>query len=189
LAEANTPAEDYFKSAMQGAEEDSDTDQRGSTSALTNKTSDIQALDDDEDDEEEESKYKVERKRDPQMNSSAVDTQIGQNGKSASKPNDSVSQSDSDMDLSDSEGEDDTPQESAVVLDDEENTFSDSDDDQSGVDHEGLDEHFLDLTKTVSGGQEDDNDYDPDAELGHLDDKKFQVLAAFVCVDIDVFEK
>ncbi|KAG0292377.1 hypothetical protein BGZ96_004181 [Linnemannia gamsii] len=174
LAEANTPAEDYFKSTKQGAEEDSDTEQRSSKSSLPNRTSAIQVLDDGEDDEEEESKYKVERKRDIQMNSSVANTQGGQNGKSVSKANGTGSGSDSDMDLSESDGEDDSRQESAVVLDNEEDTVSDGDDAQFGVDREGLDEHFLDLTKTVSGGQEDDNDYDPDAELGHLDDKKFQ---------------
>lgn len=182
MAEANTPAEDYFKSTTQGAEEDSDTEQRSSKSSLPNRTSAIQVLDDGEDDEEEESKYKVERKRDTQMNSSAANTQSGQNGKSASKANGTGSGSGSDMDLSDSDGEDDSPQESTVVLDNEEDIISDGDDAQFEVDREGLDEHFLDLTKSVSGGQEDDNDYDPDAELGHLDDKKFQVPSVFVCL-------
>lgn len=180
MAEANTPAEDYFKSTKQGAEADSDTEQGSKKSLLPNGASPIQIADDDDDGEEEESKYKVERKRDSQKNSSAAETQIGQNGQSA---NGAGSGSDSDMDLSDSDREGDGSQESASAQDDEEDAVSDSEDAQSDADRESLDEHFLDLTKTVSGGQEDDNDYDPDAELGHLDDKKFQVLALFVYLD------
>lgn len=175
MAEANTPAEDYFKSTKQDAEADSDTEQQSKKSLLPNGASAIQIADDDDDGEEEESKYKVERKRDTQKNSSAAETQIGQNG--------AGSGSDSDMDLSDSDREDHGFQESAAAQDDEEDVVSDGEDAQSDTDGESLDEHFLDLTKTVSGGQEDDNDYDPDAELGHLDDKKFQVLALFVCLE------
>ncbi|KAF9141848.1 Zinc finger CCHC domain-containing protein 7 [Mortierella sp. GBA39] len=171
LAEANTPAEDYFKSTKQGAEADSDTEQRSKKSSSPNGASSIQIADDSGDGEEEESKYKVERKRDTQKSSSAAETRIGQNSKGAKGAG---SGSDSDMDLSDSDRGGDGSQERAAAQDDEDDVVSDSEDARSDTDGESLDEHFLDLTKTVSGGQEDDNDYDPDAELGHLDDKKFQ---------------
>ncbi|KAK3845367.1 MAG: hypothetical protein J3R72DRAFT_41591 [Linnemannia gamsii] len=165
LAKANAPAEDYFKSTTQGTEADSDNDQEDGALSLPNGTPTINISDDDGEDEEEESKYKVERKR---------DTQNGPNGKQA---NSTGSGSDSDMDLSDSDSES-VPHESIVILDDDEQDENDvvSDDDyaQSEDGDESLDEHVLDLTKTISAGQEDDNDYDPDAELGHLDDKKFQ---------------
>lgn len=163
MAKANTPAEDYFKSTKEGAEADSDTEQQSKKASLPNGASVIQIADDDDDGEEEESKYKVERKRDTQ--------------KSSSTSNGAGSGSDSDMDLSDSDREGDISQESAAAQNDEEDEVSDDEEARSDSDRESLDEHFLDLTKTVSGGQEDDNDYDPDAELGHLDDKKFQVLA------------
>jgi len=153
LAEPSSAVDDYFKAVNQGTELDSENDERKSKAKSPIQNAPIIVIDDDED-----SKYSVEKKKDvdawdAKAAPKAVDVQDDSGSDSDSEglsASDAESRSDAERGRHDSEG-----------------------DEVDNDDAQGLDEHFLDFGRLDAG--DEPNEFDLEAELGHLDDQKFLV--------------
>ncbi|CAO3564806.1 unnamed protein product [Mortierella alpina] len=151
LAEPSSAVDDYFKAVNQGTEPDSENDEGKSKAKSSIQNAPIIVIDDDED-----SKYSVEKKKDvdawdAKAASKAVDVQDDSGSDSDSEglsASDAESRSDAERGRHDSEG-----------------------DEVDNDDAQGLDEHFLDFGRLDAG--DEPNEFDLEAELGHLDDQKF----------------
>ncbi|KAG0204687.1 hypothetical protein BGX28_003436 [Mortierella sp. GBA30] len=152
LAAPPTAVDGYFMAVNQGTELDSENDEGIIKASSANARNPIVIED------EEDSRYSVEKKKDGKWNqqnaaSAATHTQDQEDSGSTSESEGSSASSD-EMQVNGAHGTEDS-----------------SDNEYQLEDSDGLDEHVLEFSKDSQ--QEEPNDFDLEAELGHLEDKKF----------------
>ncbi|KAF8937401.1 hypothetical protein BGZ58_002764 [Dissophora ornata] len=175
LAATPTATEDYFKAVNQGNELDSENEEgiikaskRVKLSTTTGgaggkSNNDLKDDDHSEQDEEEESRYSVEKKKDIGLNSWSQ--RVG-------------ASEDPTMDMSDADESDEEVIESADQSHNE-SEESHNESEESHNESDGLDEHFLDLGGSKQGEEKELNNYDLDAELGHLEGEDFKITTEY----------